>query len=240
MNNSDQKNIAKTGKWVALSTSLMVLISFSFAILTTPKAGTNCTGSCVSYPYKDISKFFPFDYLWMILMSIAIMIYLLLFTVIHYNTSSSRKIFSQFAMNFAVLTTLTLVLDYFVQVLVIQASITNGEYEGIALLTQFNPHGIFIALEVIGYLFMVISFVFLIPAIEGKTKEEKWIRITLQISIVGSIVSLIVFYTIYGIDTGYRFEVAVIFFTWTALIIIGFLFYRYFKNKEIGSLLHGN
>ena len=236
MKNIEDKNLARTGKWVSLCTSVMVLISFSFAILTTPKSGPNCTSSCVSYPYTDIAKFFPFDYIWMTLMSIAILIYLLLFTVIHYNTSSSKKIFSQFAMNFAILTSLTLVLNYLVQILVIQASVKNNEYEGMVLLTQYNPHGIFIALEVIGYLFMAISFAFLVPAIEGKTKEEKWIRITLILSTVFSFIALFVFYGIYGINTGDRFEVAVILFTWSALIIIGFLFYSYFKKQEVGSL----
>ncbi len=34
----------------------------------------------------------------------------------------------------------------------------KGEKEGISLLTQFNPHGIFIALKEVGYLLMSLSF----------------------------------------------------------------------------------
>ena len=36
----------------------------------------------------------------------------------------------------------------------------NGETDGIALLTQYNGHGIFIAMEELGYITMSISFLF--------------------------------------------------------------------------------
>ena len=239
MNNQEQ-NFLIFSKWISLSTSLMVLISFSFAIFTTPKSGPNCTGSCVSYPYNDITKFFPGDYIWMILMSIAIMMYLIFFTCLHYKTNNSRKIFSQIALNFALLSTLTLVLNYVLQILVIQPSLSNGEEVGIALLTQYNVHGVFIAMEVIGYIFMAISFAFLVPTLDKTTKEERWIRIILMISVILSFISFVLLYSFYGLETGDKFEVVIIVITWSVLIIIGLLYYKIFKNYNLRSFEIGN
>jgi hypothetical protein len=50
---------------------------------------------------------------------------------------------------------------YFVQFSMVPVSLMNGQSEGIALLTQYNPYGVFIVLEELGYLLMSLSFVFL-------------------------------------------------------------------------------
>jgi hypothetical protein len=42
-------------------------------------------------------------------------------------------------------------------------SLMNGQAQGIALLTQYNPYGVFIVLEELGYLLMSLSFLFLAP-----------------------------------------------------------------------------
>ncbi len=232
MNNQNHELYLRFSKWISLSTSIMVLISFIIAITALPKSGPNCVASCVSYPYSDITKFFPNDYFWMIPASIAMMVYFILFTCIHYQTMPSKKIFSQISVNFASMATLILVLDYLVQLLVIQPSLINGEQEGIALLTQYNSHGIFIALEIIGYIIMVISFGFITLAIDNIAVEGKYIKFVFYISILLSILFFIVLYGSYGLDTGDRFEVAIIGITWWTLIIIGPLFYRYFKKQE--------
>ena len=78
--------------------------------------------------------------------------------------------------SFAAMSALVLSADYFIQVSVIQPSLLSGETEGIALLTQFNPHGIFIVLEEMGFLLMSISFVALIPVFSGTNALEKAIK----------------------------------------------------------------
>jgi hypothetical protein len=55
---------------------------------------------------------------------------------------------------FATISCTLLVGDYFIQISVIQPSLLKGETDGIALLTQYNPHGIFIALEEVVTLFV--------------------------------------------------------------------------------------
>jgi hypothetical protein len=80
---------------------------------------------------------------------------------IHNYSSTEKKIFSHIGVSFALMSAFTLIVDYFVQVSVIQPSIMNGETDGISILTQYNPHGLFIALEEAGYLLMSVSFFFM-------------------------------------------------------------------------------
>jgi len=68
---------------------------------------------------------------------------------------------------------LTLLADYFVQLTVVQPSLLAGERDGIALLSQYNPHGLFIALEELGYLLISLSLVCLMPALPPATRLER-------------------------------------------------------------------
>ena len=124
-----------------------------------------------------------------------------------------------------------LFIDYFIQVSVIQPSILAGETDGISILSQFNPHGIFIVLEEIGFLFIILSLFALVPVFSDKNSNQKAIKWTSIIGFALTIISFILISLMYGIKREYRFEVAVISITWLELIVLGFLFARYFKNK---------
>lgn len=80
--------------------------------------------------------------------------YLVLMVSIHVYAFNQRNIISQIGLSFALLATLVLVGDYFVQFSVVPISLMSGETEGITLLTQYNAHGVFIVLEELGYLLM--------------------------------------------------------------------------------------
>jgi hypothetical protein len=150
---------------------------------------------------------------------------------LHANTQEHKKIFSQIGLAFALMAGMILLVDYFVQFAVIPVSLMNGEHEGIALLTQYNPHGIFIVLEELGYLLMSLSFVFFAPMFGGKTRLEasiKWIFIA---GFFLTLVSLAMVSFTYGINREYRFEVAVISITWLVLLINGFLIGMLFKKQ---------
>ncbi len=54
--------------------------------------------------------------------------------------------------------TAVLLIDYYIQVTVMQPSLVKGQLDGWAMLTMYNPHGVFIALEEIGYLLMSVVF----------------------------------------------------------------------------------
>lgn len=215
------------GAIISLLTAIFTLVTFIIAIKTPPLSGPFCTAGCYEYPYTDIAERFPRDYYWMFSAIIVSILYLMLMNVVHESVHAERKIYSRIALHFALISALILITDYFMQVSVIQPSLINQEHDGISMLTQFNPHGIFIVLEELGFSFMALSFFMLVPAL-GKTKPERIIR---TIAISGFLLVIGAWALItqkFGIMREYRFEVAVITITWFQLIVISLMFMKHF------------
>jgi len=232
ISNSVQKNISLLGFYAAIFTTLVTIVTFGIAIFTPPISGPFCAGSPIKYPYLDILSRFPRDYIWMYPAILLTLIYVVLMVCIHHYASKEKKIFSQLGFSFALISAAILIIDYFVQISVIQPSLINGEIDGIAILTQYNPHGIFIALEEIGYIMMSLSFICMAPVFSGINKLEKAIRWTFIISFVLTIISFIIISILYGITREYRFEVIVISIDWIALIVSGILLSVLFKRAR--------
>ena len=228
-------NNFKLGYYVSLITAFLTLITFGMAIFTPPFSGPFCEGACFQYPYLDILSRFPRDYYWMYPAMLLVLFYLIMTVCIHQVVVAEKKHFSLISVVFALMSTLILFADYFIQVSVIQPSLLAGETDGISILSQFNPHGIFIVLEEIGFLFMSISFFCYVPIFSGSNSNERAIKWTSLIGFFLTIISFIVISFNYGINREYRFEVAVISITWIELIILGLLLMRYFKNAAVKS-----
>ena len=114
-------------------------------------------------------------------------------------------------------------LDYYIQLTVIQPSLLRGEMDGLALFLQYNPHGIFIALEDLGYLMMSIAFFFIARIFTGDNRIERALRWLFMIGSLLAIGLYIVLSIIYGNNLEYRFEVMIITINWTMLIVAGIL-----------------
>jgi hypothetical protein len=107
----------------------------------------------------------------------------------------------------------------------------KGETEGIALITQYNEHGLFIAMEELGYITMSIALLFLAFAFSKSTRSERVIRIIL-ISQLFLTITTFIFYSIkFGIERSYLFEVATITINWLVIITIGILIGLHFRKK---------
>lgn len=210
-----------------ISSILLALITFGtfvIAVLTPPLSGPFCiVAECYKYPYLDIASRFPRDYIWMYPAMLVMLVYIIFIVSIYVNTSKEKKIFSQLAVIFSSMSSIVFLIDFFLQVSVIQPSLVNSEFDGISLLSQFNPHGIFIVLEELGYILMSISFLFIALTYSGNTKVEKATRIIFFGGFVLTLVSFIYISMVYGIQREYRFEVAVITIDWTVLIVAGIL-----------------
>ena len=228
-----QLNTSKFGFYISMITTIITVVTFAMAISTPPLSGPFCTGSCFEYPFSDIASRFPRDYFWMYPAIVLSLFYLVMMVSIYQITPGSKKVFAMVGVSFATMSALILSIDYFIQVSVIQPSLLAGETEGIALLTQFNPHGIFIVLEEIGFFLMIISFFALFPIFDGKSSLEKTIRYTAIISFILAIVSFTLVTIIHGIHREYIFEVIIISITWLELILLGILFTLYFKRNKI-------
>jgi len=230
-NESEQTISSTVGFYTALFTVIMTVITFGFAITAIPISGANCGELCIEYPYLNTLSQFPKDYLWMPPAIVLTLSYLALMVSIHAYASSQRKIFSQIGLSFALLATMVLVGDYFVQFSVVPISLMNGETEGITLLTQYNAHGVFIVLEELGYLLMSLSFLFMAPIFVNKNRLESAVRWVFLVSFLLTVVALTLISINYGLDRQDRFEVAVISIDWLVLIVNGILLSMVFKRQ---------
>lgn len=88
----------------------------------------------------------------MITAMMLIVTYVVFMTSLHYIANKERKIFGQISIIFTIISAAILLTDYYIQIAVVPVCLTNNEIEGITLITQYNPHGIFIALEELGYI----------------------------------------------------------------------------------------
>lgn len=223
------------GFYSAILTTVMTVVTFGFAMTAIPISGANCPEGCIEYPYLDTISQFPKDYLWMFPAIILILSYVILMVSIHSYASQQKKIFSQIGLSFAIITAVILLSAYFIQFSVVPVSLINGETEGITLLTQYNPHGIFIALEDLGYLMMSLSLLFMAPVFTNKDRLETTVRWVFIVGFILTIVSLATISINYGLDRKDRFEVLAISINWFALIINGVLlsivFRRQLKDK---------
>jgi len=230
-NSSEQTISHSVGFYTAIFTVIMTVVTFGFAITAIPISGANCGELCIEYPYLNTLSQFPKDYLWMPPAIILTLSYLALMVCIHVYASSHRKIFSQIGLAFALMATMTLVGDYFVQFSVVPISLMSGETEGITLLTQYNAHGVFIVLEELGYLLMSLSFLFMAPVFINKSRLESAVRWVFVVSFILTVIAFTLISFNYGLDRQDRFEVAVISIDWLALIVNGILLSIVFKRQ---------
>ncbi len=216
--------------WIAVSMSVLTAVTLAVAATTLPRSGPFCQSGCVAYPYTDIAAFFPRDYVWMWLALLMAPLFVVLMACIHHYAALEQKLLSLIGLIFASMAAVVIAIVYFVQLTVIQPSLLNGETAGIALLTQYNPHGIFIALESLGYLLMSVAFGFAGAVFSAPGRLERTLRWIFMAGFGLSVGGLIVLSLIYGNHLEYRFEVLVIMVVWLVLIVTGALLSVLFRR----------
>jgi hypothetical protein len=228
---STSKTENSVGFYAAISTTVITLVTFVLAMFAVPIAGANCPANCIDYPYLDTVSQFPRDYLWMFSAIILLLAYVVLMVSIHFYAPRHSKIFSQIGLSFAMMATAVLLIDYFVQFSVVPISLMSGETDGITLLTQYNAHGIFIALEELGYLLMSVSFVFVAFVFAKKGRLETAVSWLFALSFVITWGALFIISLNFGLDRSDRFEVIAITINWFVLIINGILLTVLFRRQ---------
>jgi hypothetical protein len=206
--------------WTAILTPVLALVSLGMAITTLPRSGPYCQTDCVGYPYTDVAAYVPRDYLWIYPAVVLTLMVVVLIECIRYWTPSSRQILSRIGIAFTIMGAAILVIDYASQLSFIQAALLLGETEGLSPWSQYNPHGIFITFENVGYVLLNLAFIFIGVAIV-RMPSKLW-RITGWVFAVSGALTLsllLLYSAFYGIRLDYRFEVASISITWLVLII---------------------
>jgi hypothetical protein len=223
------------GFWAALGTCITTLVTFLMAILTPPLSGPLCKEDCFDYPYLAVAARFPRDYGWMFSAVPATLLYVAFMLALQARVRPERRLVGELGVVLCVMGALTLLGDYAIQLAVIQPSLLAGETDGISLLTQYNPHGVFIALEELGYLFMSGSLACMALALPSSTRLEQAVRWLFAAGLVAALAALAYFMIQYGHRREYLFEIAVISIVWLTLIPGTFMMAAVFRRDIADS-----
>jgi hypothetical protein len=230
----------RVGSWAAVLT-VVVTATFALAGFATPaRSGPFCgptTWACIPAPYTDVAQFIPGDYLWLIPGILLVPIFVVLVAAIHACAPEPRRVLSGVALAFATAYAVVVGVDYLTQFAVVVPSLQAGETDGLSLFTQYNPHGLFIAGEALGYLAMSLALLFVAPVFAGGRVERaiRWL-------FVGGFVLAVAAFVWFWIVGGdlIAFEVSVLSINWIVLIasgvLLGLLFRRALGNVGAGPI----
>ena len=222
--NAARVSASRLGLWVAPATAAVGVVSLVVSVSTPPRSGPWCNDGCVAYPYTDVAAYVPRDYLWMYPEVLLTLLFLLLAVCLLHWVPPQRRLSSAMAVCFAVIGGTVLLVDYGIQLTVLQPALLAGQTEGMSALTQYNPHGVFIALENVGYAVLGIAFLFLGAALTaGTSRLERAVRWVFIVGGVLILAALVMFAAIYRAELDVRFEVMSLSITWLVLIVSGTL-----------------
>lgn len=214
-------SFSRAAFWSALVTSASTLIGFGVAVTTPPRSGPFATpGSALAYPYEAAGRFVPRDFVWMYFVLAMLVAYLVFSVCLRERAPHTSRVWATLGLSLAVTAFAVLALDYFVQIFTIQPSLIGPEAADVVTLSQYNPHGFFIALENLGYLCMALSFGAFALTL-GRTRPERAARRVLGGAAVAGAIAFVVMSLVYGVALEYRFEVAIITIDYFALMVGG-------------------
>jgi hypothetical protein len=224
---------------MALLMAVSAAAAFALAVTTLPRSGPFCTGSCLAYPYSGTVVYVPGDYRWMYLAILLAPLFAVVMTCVHSTAAPEKRVFSEIALGFAWIAAALIAVDYFVQIEVMQPSLLKGETEGMALFSQYNPHGVFIALEDLGYLTMSAAFLFASPVFSRKKGAGRVLRWFFLATALLGYSTYVGMYLHFGVNLEYRFEVTIITINWMALVAVGGLLSIWFRRSGSGRAPEG-
>lgn len=213
--NKLNKRVNKIGFWAAVFTAILAA-----AFITMGMFGSSSWDyypGMVNYIWTFIKTI---DFALFIPGFLLAPVFVVLMACIHYYAAYEKKIYSLIGLAFALIYTTVITADYFVLWTVTLPSTIHGETVGLSLLSMYNPHGIFVALESIAYLMMSTALLSIAPVFEGGKIERasRWIFIIGFILAIGSLLG--VYIMNYDIVI---FEIAIIGIYCPVLIISGVL-----------------
>ena len=213
----------RVGFWAAILTAVMAAVSFGVAATTPPRTGPFAApGSAIPYPYAAAARFVPRDFVWMYLALLMMLAFLVLAACVRQRAVDDRKVFGTIGLSLATVAFTVIGMDYFIQLRTVQPALLRGELDGLAILSQYNPHGVFIALEELGFLVMGLSFAFLALSLDSSRPERvtRWVYLVSSALMVAAFVGMSWYF---GFGLEYRFEVTAISIGWLTLMISGLL-----------------
>lgn len=207
----------------ALLTAILGVVAFGLAIIAVPIAGANCPSGCIPYPYTSTAARWPQDFLWQIPAIAFVLSWLVLMVCVHYFAPQQRRMITLAGLCLAVIAAAALSIDYYLQLSVVPVSLADGETNGLPLLIQYNAHGVFIALEEIGYITMALSLALFSVAFTGRDRLATAGRWLFRVPIVVAVGGLLEVSVFYGLERQDRFEIFILSACWLTLIAGGLI-----------------
>jgi len=216
----DERGLAvRLGFWTALATAGTAAVALAIAITTPPRSGPYCSGGCIGAPYTDAAAFVPRDYLWMYPAALLTLLLIVLVACLADWVDSRRRVLGRIGSTFSTIGAAVLLIDYAIQLTVLQPALVRGQTDGLAPWTQYNPFGVFIGLENVGYAVLNLGFLALGVALTGlPTRLERAAGVVLIVGGGLTWVALVLYSVVYRAQLDYRFEVMAIFISWLVLI----------------------
>lgn len=225
----------RLGRVLSWATAGVGVVAAITAMTTPPRSGPFCTGGCVGYPYTDVATYAPRDYWWMYPQSLWVLLVLALLVCVRHAASRSARAAGGVAVALATVGAAAILIDYAVQLAVVQPSLWRGETATLSLFSQYNPHGVFIALEDVGYLLLGAAALTAAAVFTGPTRPARslhWLMIgggTLTVVALPALVG------IYRADLEYRYEVAAIALVWITFIAAAAMLPRWFHRMDLDA-----
>jgi hypothetical protein len=217
----------RLGSWTAILTVFVVAVFAAVGIATPARSGPFCGNACVVYPYADVARFIPGDYLWLVPGMLLAPTFVVLMACIHAHATEQKQVYGRIGLSFAVVYAVVILVDYYLQLAVVMPSLQAGETEGLAMFTQYDPQGCFIALETLGYSMLTVALLAAAPVFEGG-RAERAIRGLFVLSFALAAAAFVGL-AVVGHDL-IAFEVTVLMIDWSVLIASGVLLSVVFRR----------
>ena len=197
----------------AVAVAGLAALAFIAGFLTPVPGGGICIGSCAAYPFDDpalVRDFVPVSFYWMY-PAIGMLLAQVVFTAsLAVPGRAATRLPAILALALTLMGAGLLLGDYAIQLAVVAPSLLRGEGAAVAGLSLFNPHGVFVALEDVGYWTLGLAFLGVAAALGGATTAECVARYAFLAGGVLAVGALPVLIAVLGPDLGYAYEILVI------------------------------
>jgi hypothetical protein len=191
MANQDVRNESKDhfvknlGFGSGLLAALLSLLFAALALAFSPPEWNGMAAYARHYDFLQMLNMIP-----VLVVPVTVIVVM---ACLHSLAPESKKVFSLIAVAFSSVYATIISVNYYIQLFVVRLNIESGDLDGLLLLAMPNLHSVFFALEVIGYMFLSLAALFVLPVF-GSGRLARWIRVFVIISsglgIFGAIVAL--------------------------------------------------
>jgi hypothetical protein len=164
---------AALGFWSSLTAAVCAVLFAVLAMLFAPSEWNGMAAYAGEFSFRQMANMIP-----VIFMALSMVVVM---ACVHHLAQESKRVLSTAAVAFTAAYAVIICVNYYLQLFVVRLNIAAGDLDGLALLAMPNLHSAFFALEAIGYAFLSLATLLIVPLIEGGTLA-RWIRLLLLVN----------------------------------------------------------